>query len=341
MGSSTLLNAAPSQPVLEAVPSIASAQAALSPPAPSPALFGTAARGWRLSGEDPLFGRTLEWGYHVGSLLARSATSRIYRGRHMVTGVPCVLKLARNPEDARARVRLRREAYLTQQISHPHVVRLLYQGELAGFSPYLALEDLGGTNLAMLIAQGPLPVTSAVYIAAQLASALYAVHQLGIEHRDVSPANVMLSGGEGCLPEVKLIDFGVAGYAFDGATDAVIPLVGTPQYVAPERIKGERTGPLSDQYSLGCVLYEMLTGQAPHRGESVIAILEGHLRGRPLPPRQLCPEQEIPVALEYAVMRALALDPTARFESMAVFCTALVACLGSSSLSRYLTLRSI
>jgi serine/threonine-protein kinase len=286
MGSSTIANAATQQLVFEQPQSTESTQAALNHSALRPVLFASSARGWRVSGEDPLIGRIFDGGYHIGALLARSGMSRIYRGHNTATGAPCVLKFARDPEDPKARLWIRREAYLTQQVSHPNVVRLLHQGELAGFGPYLALEYLGGANLAALTSQGPLPITPAVYIAAQIASALYAVHQLGIEHRDVKPANIILCGGERQLPAAKLIDFGVSDYSSDGVSEAAVPYYGTPQYVAPERIKGERTGPFSDQYSLGCVLYEMLTGQVPYPGKSIVSMLQGHLRGCPTPPRE-------------------------------------------------------
>lgn len=299
-----------------------------------------ATRGGRAAAVDPLIGRVLDGSYHVGPLLARSRMSRIYRGFEAASGTPCVLKFARNPHDHTARLWLRREAYFTQQITHAHVVRLLHRGELAGFGPYLVLEYLDGLSLASLISDGPLPITKAIYIAAQIASALHAVHQLGIEHRDVKPANIVLTGGGNQLPAARLIDFGVAGFISDAGSQASVPSYGTPEYVAPERIEGGPTGPLSDQYSLGCVLYEMLTGRAPFSGGSALAVLSSHLQGSPTPPRELRPDQEISLALEYAVMRAIAREPSARFESMAVLCTALVACLGSSALNRYLTRRA-
>lgn len=304
-----------------------------------PTLFAGTSRGWRVSGFDPLIGRTLDGGYHVSALLARSRTTRIYGGYDTATMNPCVLKFARNPEDPAARLRLLREAYLTQQVSHLNIVRLLFHGELLGFGPYLAMEYLAGPSLAALIAKGPLPVTPALFIAIQIASALHSIHQRGMEHRDVKPANILLDRGAHLLQPAKLIDFASADYSSEDERETQLPSGAALEYVAPERREGGLSGPLSDQYSFGCVLYAMLTGQAPYAGESAHSLLEAQLKGGLTPPSKLRTDGEIPLALDYAVLRALAVAPQARFESMAVLCTALVACLGSSSLSRYLTLR--
>ncbi|MFO0577570.1 MAG: serine/threonine-protein kinase [Polyangia bacterium] len=257
--------------------------------------------------------------------------ARVYHGHDLVAGTPCVLKFALDPQDKVACLFLRREARITAQINHDHVVRLYHYGELPFLGPYLVTEYVAGPSLATLLDRGPLPMTPAILIGAQIASALHAVHRQGFEHRDVKPTNILLDEGGALAPHARLIDFGISGSGGEGDTRSAGSRYGTPEYVAPERITGEETGALADQYSLGCVLYEILTGRTPYAGESPQSVLQQHLLGTPRPLRTFPAAQEIPLALEYVVLRAMAREPRERFESMAALRAALAACLGGAA----------
>lgn len=288
---------------------------------------------------DPLIGQVFAERYCASALLADSGMARLYHGHDLLGGVPCVLKLTRDPQDESACLLLRREALVTAQVPHAHIVKLYHHGELPPFGPYVVTEYVPGPSLAVLLRRGPLPITPALLLGVQIASALHAIHRRGIEHRDVKPTNILVEGDMALLPRAKLIDFGIAGCATGDDSRLPDMLYGTPEYVAPERIKGEAAGPLADQYSFGCLLYEMLTGRPPYVGETAITVMQRHLRESPVPPHELRKDEEISRALEYVVLRAMTRDPRERFESMAVLCTALMACLGETARHSHLAHR--
>ena len=194
-------------------------------------------------------------------------------------------------------------------------------GVLPEGNPYLVMELLRGTTLAEAIQQGRLDALRACQIAAQVAGALATVHEQGIIHRDLKPENVF-PPPPGTQPDlIKIVDFGIAKQTQSGAdqrpglTQVGISL-GTPFYMSPEQATNHPLDGRSDQYALGCVLYEMLTGSVPFTGLSAPAVLARHITVPPEPPRQRIPELPISDALEALVLRLLAKDREQRFPSM-------------------------
>ena len=183
-------------------------------------------------------------------------------------------------DDADFLRRFSREADINRSLNHPNIVRILERGEVEGV-PYFTMELLAGETLQAFI-RHPQPAEPrvAVSVVAQVAEALDFAHSKGVVHRDLKPSNIML------LPDgtAKVMDFGLArGTRFEGMT-ITGAFLGTPHYVAPEMIEGRGTEPRSDLYALGVVFYELLTGQAPFRGESPFGILQKHLTEEPSPP---------------------------------------------------------
>jgi serine/threonine-protein kinase len=200
--------------------------------------------------------------------------------------------------------RFRREARATAMLDHPNVVRVF--DFLDGQAPFLVLELLEGQTLAeRLRSDGALPPPEAVRIAAAVADGLDAAHRVGIIHRDIKPSNIMLTAGGG----VKVMDFGIAA-AWEAHSTTGQQLLATAAYAPPERIAGGRASPAGDLYSLGVVLYEMLTGRPPFVADTAERLLRAHLEAAPRPVRELV--FWVPAEIAAACEAALAKEPAAR-----------------------------
>lgn len=219
------------------------------------------------------------------------------------------------PADAELADRFVREAIALARINHPNVVTVYDQGEHQRHR-FLVMELVSGIDLAELKGGRPLPIGAAVSIGLQVGRALGAAHAVGVVHRDVKPTNIMITH-DGV---VKVLDFCVAGFV--RAPDATLPFAfdepnfGTAAYLAPERISGGEAGPQSDLYSLGCVLYELLTGQPPFPETDDLLVLDRHLNQRPVSMRVLDPQ--IPTEIDQLVCWLLAKHPGERPTSVAV-----------------------
>jgi TolB-like protein/Flp pilus assembly protein TadD len=217
--------------------------------------------------------------------------------------------LTRDPE---AKERFLQEARLASSLDHPNLCTIYEVGESETGQLYLAMAFYDGENLKKRIERGPLPVADALEIASQIASGLSRAHASGIIHRDVKPANVMLTS----RGEVKLVDFGLAklmgemgiNVTRDGA------LMGTPAYMSPEQAQGKPIDIRTDVWSLGVVLYEMLTGNRPFTGEAWQAVIQAVINRSPEPVRRLRPE--VPSALERVVQKCLAKKPADRYATV-------------------------
>jgi serine/threonine protein kinase len=187
-------------------------------------------------------------------------------------------------DDARATRRFVREARATAKLTHPNVTRIYDFGRDGGL-PYLVMELLEGDTLADRLAGGPMPPAEAARIGAAVADALDAAHGRGIIHRDVKPSNVLLTPAG----EVKVMDFGIAAAADETHSTTGSGLYGTAAYISPERAAGQAATPAADLYSLGAVLYELLTGRPPFLGDSPMLVVRAHLHERPRPVRELAP----------------------------------------------------
>lgn len=255
-------------------------------------------------------------GCRIEGVAGRGGMGVVYRARQVALDRAVALKAIR-PEVAASteyQERFRREARLAAAIEHPNVVPVYEAGESGGVL-YLVMRWVPGTDLRALIAErGGLAPERAVALLAPVAEALDAAHRGGLVHRDVKPANVLVSE-EGDRERSWLTDFGIARTYADtrGAMTRAGAVVGTFDYIAPERIEGGRGDAASDVYAYGCVLYEALTGRVPFPAPSEVALMHAHLNTEPPAPSEQSPG--VPPALDSVVANAMAKRPEARFPS--------------------------
>jgi eukaryotic-like serine/threonine-protein kinase len=228
---------------------------------------------------------------------------------------PVALKVLRDARlaDPRYPARLRREAEAAARLRHPNIVPVYEVGEHRG-RPYLALEYLPGGSLADRLGSQPQAVRLAADLVRLLARAMHHAHGHGVVHRDLKPANLLLAAPELTPANVKIADFGLAKCLDDEGLTQTGELLGTPSYLAPELTRGGKdSGPLADVYSLGAILYELLTGRPPFRGETVADTLEQVRTLDPVPPRRL--RSGLPRDLETVCLKCLHKDPAKRYPS--------------------------
>jgi eukaryotic-like serine/threonine-protein kinase len=255
--------------------------------------------------------RVLNDRYEVDKPLGRGGMAQVFRGTDRVLGRTVAIKVLdqKHRNDAKFVTRFRREAQAAAGINHPNVVSVFDTGSEDGLH-YIVMEYVDGETLDDVLAREKvLPPERVVAIAEPVARALDAAHQKGMVHRDVKPGNIMLDRSG----TVKVVDFGIARAAADDTLTQTGIVLGTAAYLSPEQAQGVAVDPRSDVYSLGCVLYEMLTGRKPFTGDSALAIAYKHVREDPAPPSQVNPD--IPPELEAVVMTAMAKDPAQRFPS--------------------------
>jgi serine/threonine-protein kinase len=250
--------------------------------------------------------------YELGPPLGAGGMAEVVRGYDRRLGRPVAIKVVpAGRVDALARERFRREAMWSARFIHPNAVTTFDAGEADGWL-YLVMELVEGPTLAdRLRHEGPLPTAEATAIAAAVLDALAAAHGFGLVHRDIKPSNILLGRGGA----VKLADFGIA-QQLDGIANELTmtgTFVGTARYAAPERLDGRPATPASDIYSVGVVLYEMLTGRPPYDGESAITIAMAHHRD-PIP-SVLATAPHVAPNIAAAIGRALAKEPAERFRS--------------------------
>ncbi|MEU5540126.1 protein kinase [Streptomyces sp. NPDC020362] len=245
--------------------------------------------------------------YHLDEPLGRGAMGEVWRATDRTLDRAVAVKLLRTDEAADTE-RFRMEAQTAGRLHHPHVVGVYDFGSHHG-RLYLVMELIDGWTLAQERSlRGTLPPHEAAAVAAQMAAGLAAAHAQGVVHRDIKPANVMLTADR----TAKITDFGIARFADDaaGALTATGKVVGTADYLAPERALGRPAQPASDVYSLGCVLYELLTGRPPFRGATTLAVVQQQVDAAPVPPSHL--RAGIPDPLAGYVLDMLAKDPAQR-----------------------------
>jgi predicted Ser/Thr protein kinase len=205
--------------------------------------------------------------------------------------------------------RFRREARSVAQLAHPNIVTVIDRGEEDG-RQYIVFEYIEGDNLKALVSNGPLPVDEALDYGLQVARALDFAHKRGLVHRDVKPQNVLLTE-EG---QAKVTDFGIARSLDVQGVTQTGTVLGTSDYIAPEQARGDEVDQKTDIYSLGTVLYELLTGEVPYEGDNFVAVAMQHLNA-PVP-SVLERRPDAPIRLDLAVQRAMAKQPADRFQSM-------------------------
>ncbi len=259
---------------------------------------------------DTLIGTLFDGRYQVVRKLGAGGMANVYLAEDQELGRRVAIKILneRHANDEQFVERFRREAKNAAALSHPNIVSIYDRGEAEG-TYYIAMEYLDGRSLKELIlSRGPAPLNVAIEYVRQILSALRFAHRHGIVHRDIKPHNVLVDA-EG---RVKVTDFGIARAGASQMTEAG-SIVGTAQYLSPEQARGTDVDQRSDLYSLGIVLYELLTGTLPFNGDTPVEIAMKHLSQTPELPSVLRPE--LPRELDLVVTRALAKDPDERYQS--------------------------
>jgi len=240
--------------------------------------------------------------------------AEVFLAHDHILGRDVALKVLKEhyAKDAPFVERFRKEAQSAAALNHPYVVQVYDQGRAEDGRYYIAMEHVPGGTLKNLIAgRGRLEPAEAALLASQVADALRAAHECGMVHRDIKPQNVLLDDAV----DAKVADFGIALAASTDPTSGTNRVFGTPSYMSPEQAMGEPVGPRSDLYSLGVVLYEMLTGAVPFETEGPLATAMKHVTERPLPPRKRNPY--VPEGMDAVVMGLLAKNPENRYGSAA------------------------
>jgi serine/threonine protein kinase len=273
-------------------------------------------------------GMVIRGKYEVLSKVGSGGMASVYKARHVAFGEVVALKLVgtRLSGDPDFLKRFRNEAVITRRLQHPNAVRVEDLDSTEDGRPFIVMEYVDGRSLRELVrSEGPQPLARAVSVARQVASALVAAHALGITHRDIKPDNILLGRGPDGAEHVKVLDFGIAKVreASEGGGEGYTPtrtgmIVGTPQYISPEQAMGKRGDEVdgrADLYSLGVVLYEMVTGRLPFQSDTAMGMLLHHLQTAPTPPNLARPDLDIPAPLTDVLMRALQKDRDQRYAS--------------------------
>ena len=257
-------------------------------------------------------GQVLDGRFKVLDVVNRGGMASVYQARDGKTGEIVALKVpfAQYESDPEFLSRFQREEHIGLTLEHPGIVSLVPAAEKS--RPYIVMEFLEGQPLSKIMSEvRPLPINDAVQIASQVCGALSHMHQNKIVHRDLKPANIMICN-DGSL---RIIDFGIAKAAemrritFAGFS----PTLGTPDYMAPEQVKGQRGDERTDIYSLGAVLYEMTTGSPPFEGPNPFIVMNSRISGDPVAPRKRNPE--ITPELEEIILHAMEREPHRRYSS--------------------------
>src|SRR4051812_10844645 len=253
--------------------------------------------------------------YELEELVGKGGMSTVYRAKDRLLERTVAIKLLHEhySRDDDYVERFRREARAAARLSHPNIVTVIDRGEADG-RQFIVFEYIDGQNLKQLVeSQGRLPVRTALELAIEIGRALAFAHESGLVHRDVKPQNVLLGNGD-----VKVTDFGIARSVDvkQGLTQTGTVL-GTSDYIAPEQASGHPVSALSDVYSLGVVVYELIAGEPPYKGESFFAVAMRHVND-PVPSiAELRPD--VPLRLDAALRKAMAKLPDDRYASMADF----------------------
>jgi eukaryotic-like serine/threonine-protein kinase len=257
--------------------------------------------------------------YEIGGVLGRGGMAEVHRGRDLRLGREVAVKVLRSDlaRDPSFQVRFRREAQAAASLNHPAIVAVYDTGEdrsSSGATPYIVMEYVEGDTLRdVLRREGVLSPERAMNFAADICNALDFSHRNGIVHRDVKPGNVMVT------PQgtVKVMDFGIARAVSDSAATmtSTAAVIGTAQYLSPEQARGESVDARSDVYSVGCLLYELVTGAPPFTGDSPVSVAYQHVREDPKLPSSVNPA--IPPELDAILLKALSKNPANRYQSAA------------------------
>lgn len=284
--------------------------------------------------------RVLSGRYRIDEIIGRGGMASVYRGYDLTLGRAIAIKMLKRElaDDAAFRTRFRLEAQAASRMANPTIVRVFDAGEETERDgdgsthpvPYIVMELVEGALLKDVIDAGPVPEADAVRYVDGILEALEYSHRAGVVHRDIKPGNVMITDAG----QVKVMDFGIARAVSDSSSTVAdtTAILGTAAYFSPEQAKGEAVDGRADLYSTGVVLFELLTGRAPFRGESPVAVAYQHVSETPDAPSELNPD--VSRALDAVVLRALAKDPFQRYQSAEQFRGALSAAVGGAAPSK-------
>ena len=273
-----------------------------------------------------LIGREIAGRFRILAKLGEGGMGAVYRGEQISLRRAVAVKVLK-PEMSQNQTLVRRfsaEAQAVAMLDHPNTVKVYDSGQDTDGSLFIAMEYIEGTSLRDAMHAGAMPGPRALAIALQISASLTDAHAQSIVHRDLKPDNVMLQDKGRHRDIVRVLDFGIAKLRDDSrATQAAMTqagdMLGTPQYMSPEQIRGDHIDGRTDIYALGCMLYEMVTGRLPFEGTSVLAILTKHLTDTVVPPSQRRPDLGLPPIIDQIVLTAMAKDIAARPATMERF----------------------
>jgi eukaryotic-like serine/threonine-protein kinase len=291
------------------------------------------------TGPDPLIGRIVNERYRIVGTIARGGMGKVYRAEQQPLGRLVALKVL-NPNytgenDPEFHKRFFLEASIASKLTHPNTVTIFDYGKTDDEVFYIAMELLEGRTLhRALREEGPFRPERAMHIARQVCRSLREAHTLGVIHRDLKPANVYLvqHGDENDF--VKVLDFGLVKNLDDKGGEELTQtglFMGSPKYMSPEQIRGERVDGRVDVYALGVIMFEMLTGKVPYDRANSVNILMAHIQEEIPGMSAFNPDVQVPAQLEQVVRRCMAKDPAARYASMDEVLAALKHCSGITS----------
>ena len=269
--------------------------------------------------------------YEILGRLGIGGMGVVYRGRHLTFNEVCAIKIVNDAiaGDPNFLQRFQTEAVVTRKLRHPNAVRVDDFDYTDDGRPFIVMELVEGKNIGEILhEEGPLRVPRAVRVATQAARALGVAHKLGIVHRDIKPGNIILATDQQDQETTKVLDFGIAkllesaGDAKPGMTMTGM-MVGTPLYMSPEQFMGKKAGDdidgRTDIYSLGVVLYQMVTARLPFEGDTIYSLMMQHMEGNPRPPHELVPELNIPESLSRVILKAIDKSRDKRFQTAEEF----------------------
>ena len=269
--------------------------------------------------------------YRILRELGRGAMGVVYLAEDDSLQRQVAIKTLLLPDDAREsrelEARFRQEAKAAGSVSHPNTITI-YDFGREGNWLYIAMERLQGVELRELMNGGPLPLDGALDIAGQVAQGLAAAHERGVIHRDVKPGNIMvLPGGL-----AKIMDFGIARMKSSDVRTVTGTMIGSPKYMSPEQVGGHLVDPRSDVFSLGSLLYEMVTGQPAFLGDNLGQLLAAIMHGTPIPPSQL--RAGLPASIELVITRAMQKNAKSRYQDASEMARDLAQCRAALGRSR-------
>ncbi|HEY9791843.1 MAG TPA: serine/threonine-protein kinase [Candidatus Obscuribacterales bacterium] len=274
---------------------------------------------------DPLLGTVFDQKYEIQSVLGQGGMSIVYKARHKYMDRTVAVKLLREHlvSDQTARLRFEQESKAASKLTHQNIVSVHDFGITNNGQAYFVMDCLEGDSLAdILDNEGRLELSRAINIFKQICDGLEPAHKLGLVHRDLKPSNIIVLQQEDGGDLIKIVDFGIAKFTnkdagqFSARLTQTGEVFGSPMYMSPEQCQGHQLDPRSDIYSLGCLMYETLTGTAPYFGDSFMSIAMQHMNA-PMPPFvESAPDSKVPAAIEEVVSKTMAKDPDQRFQTV-------------------------